>query len=300
MKDSSKIKISVCIPVYNMEKTIGNTINSVLSQDYEDFELIILDNSSTDNTVSEIKKISDPRIRLFINNENIGAYNNHNVALSKCSFEWIKILHGDDILFPNCFSVLIKQIKSLKDPEIKLISSGYINNQEPFSYVKDPTIFNHADFSIQLFEGNFLGTPSMVIIHKSVFESIGYFDPKFEPSSDSEFFLRYRKSFKSLVIPEVLVELGDDPISKRKLEDLKIKFLDSKLLEITIYVDSKNPLYKKILSNELSEYLKVSIRNIFSFRFKLFKKTFKITKKERILLVTFLKMIKKILGIEFR
>lgn len=202
----NEVKISVCIPVFNMEETIGKTIESVLNQDFQNFELIILDNCSTDKTVEEINKFSDIRIKLFINDKNVGAYNNHNLAIKKCNYGWIKILHGDDVLFPNCLSTFINQISLISDPEIKLISCGFLNNSKPFSYVNQNTIFPKADFQQQLYQGNFLGTPSMVILHRSIFDSIGYFNPNFEPSGDSEFFLRYRFQFKSLVIPDVLVE----------------------------------------------------------------------------------------------
>ena len=74
-------KLSVCIPVYNGAAFIKETIDSVLNQNFKDFEIVIVDNQSTDNTISIVKSYSDPRIKLFINETNIGMIPNWNKAM---------------------------------------------------------------------------------------------------------------------------------------------------------------------------------------------------------------------------
>jgi len=90
-------KISVCIPVYNGAETIRETINSVLSQTYKSFELLIVDNASKDNTVKIIKSINDPRIVLFINKENIGCGGNLEACKRKAKGDILFYLSADDI-----------------------------------------------------------------------------------------------------------------------------------------------------------------------------------------------------------
>lgn len=69
-------KISICIPVYNGAKTILETLKSVTSQTYKDFEIIVVDNASTDNTVELVNSVRDNRIKLYVNEKNIGGGGN--------------------------------------------------------------------------------------------------------------------------------------------------------------------------------------------------------------------------------
>ena len=107
-------KISVCIPVYNCEKYIAAAIDSVLSQTFHDYELIILDNCSTDGTLGVIRRYSDKRIRVIVNETNMGAAGNWNKALDEARGEYIKILCADDLLYPECLEL---QLALLEAPE---------------------------------------------------------------------------------------------------------------------------------------------------------------------------------------
>ena len=75
---SQKPKLSVCIPVFNVDWGIGKVIESILRQSFEDFELIVIDNQSDDKTVDVVKGFRDPRIKLIINDTNIGPSRNAN------------------------------------------------------------------------------------------------------------------------------------------------------------------------------------------------------------------------------
>lgn len=105
--------ISVCIPVYNCERYIGATIKSVLDQTFKNFELVILNNCSTDRTLDIIRQYMDPRIRVIENETNIGAEGNWNKALSEARGKFVKILCADDLLYPNC---LERQLAVFEDP----------------------------------------------------------------------------------------------------------------------------------------------------------------------------------------
>ena len=103
--------ISVVIPAFNAEKTIKKTIKSVLNQSYKNFELIIVDDNSKDATVSTIKESSDKRVRLYINEKNLGFEKNWNKALNKASGLYIKLLPDDDTL---AVDALFEQMKILE------------------------------------------------------------------------------------------------------------------------------------------------------------------------------------------
>ncbi len=111
--------VSIIMPSYNTAPYIKETIQSVLNQTYEDWELLIVDDCSTDNTDEVLSKIHDPRIRIFKNDCNSGAAVSRNRALREAKGQWIAYLDSDDLWMPE---KLEKQIKFME-------SHGYI-----FSY----------------------------------------------------------------------------------------------------------------------------------------------------------------------
>lgn len=94
-------KLSVCIPVYNAEPTILQTINSILAQTFADFELVIVDNASTDDSIKIIKSVKDKRIKLFQNEKNLGCGGNLTACAQKASTDLIFYVCADDIIDIN-------------------------------------------------------------------------------------------------------------------------------------------------------------------------------------------------------
>jgi len=94
-------KISVCIPVYNGSETILQTIQSVLTQTLKDFELIIIDNASSDNTVKLIESLKDDRLRLYKNLSNLGCGGNLNECIKKATGDFIFFVCADDLVDKN-------------------------------------------------------------------------------------------------------------------------------------------------------------------------------------------------------
>ncbi|MCO5383612.1 MAG: glycosyltransferase [Methanosarcina barkeri] len=89
--------VSICIPVYNSEKTIVSTLQSILNQTYQNLEIIIVDNASTDNTLDLIGKLTDPRIIIYKNSVNIGAEKNFSKCIELATGDYIAIFHSDDL-----------------------------------------------------------------------------------------------------------------------------------------------------------------------------------------------------------
>ncbi|NHQ61162.1 glycosyltransferase family 2 protein [Chlorobium sp. BLA1] len=115
--------VTVAIPMYNNGRFISETINSVLAQTFTDFELLIYDDQSTDDSYEIASSFMDRRIRLFRNEENLGPEGNWNKAISKVKGKYVKLLCGDDILFPHC---LEKQVSAFDEPlnrGVSLVSS---------------------------------------------------------------------------------------------------------------------------------------------------------------------------------
>ncbi len=106
--------VSICIPVYNKQEYVSATIQSVLNQTYENFELIIVDDCSTDNSGKVVKGFTDKRIRYICNKQNLGAEGNWTKLLGLAGGKYVKLLCCDDILYPECISA---QVGVLEDPD---------------------------------------------------------------------------------------------------------------------------------------------------------------------------------------
>ncbi|CAI3397726.1 glycosyltransferase family 2 protein [Enterococcus cecorum] len=93
--------VSIIMPSYNTSDFIGDSINSVLNQTYKNWELIIIDDNSSDNTADTVQSFNDSRIRYLVNSENKGAAFSRNRALREAKGNWIAFLDSDDIWYPN-------------------------------------------------------------------------------------------------------------------------------------------------------------------------------------------------------
>lgn len=120
--------ISVIIPLYNKENTIERTIRSVFSQSFTDFELIIVDDGSTDNSVAEVERIEDDRI-LLIRQKNGGPGKARNSGAKIAKGDWILFLDADDELIGNALSLMMDEVKKYPDADI-IDFGGYIREGE--------------------------------------------------------------------------------------------------------------------------------------------------------------------------
>ncbi|HSU53603.1 MAG TPA: glycosyltransferase family 2 protein [Candidatus Dormibacteraeota bacterium] len=103
--------VSICLPSFNNEAFIGSTIKTVLTQSFTDFELVVVDDKSSDRTVEVVRSVQDPRIRLMENERNLGLEGNWTRALSCSRGKYVKLLCGDDLLYPGC---LAQQVAALE------------------------------------------------------------------------------------------------------------------------------------------------------------------------------------------
>ena len=113
--------VSVCIPAYATEHFIGEAVHSVLDQGVEDLELIVVDDCSPDRTADVVEAIDDPRLRLVRNETNLGAVANWNKALSLTSGRYVKLVCGDDVLYPGCLAAQVDAMERV--PRASLVAS---------------------------------------------------------------------------------------------------------------------------------------------------------------------------------
>lgn len=124
-EDDVRPVISVCIPTYNGADYICDAVGSVLCQQYADYEILIVDNCSTDQTAKRIEDLQSElgsRIRYFRNEQNIGLAGNFNACLNYARGEYIKFLCVDDLLLPDCLALMAAELD--RHPSATLVCGG--------------------------------------------------------------------------------------------------------------------------------------------------------------------------------
>ena len=120
-------KFSVVVPLYNKGQSIKDTINSVLEQSFRDFELIIVNDGSADNSLQVVREIKDSRIRI-IDKKNGGVSSARNRGIAEAKNEWIALLDGDDLWLPNHLEDLARAIEVF--PDHKVFYTGWTTSEE--------------------------------------------------------------------------------------------------------------------------------------------------------------------------
>lgn len=166
-------------------------IESVLASDYPNFELIILDDYSTDKTVKIAKSYEerDARVRVYINEKNLGQFPNRNKALTYANGEFIKFLDSDDVMHPDSLSTMVNALMEFPDA---IAGGGVGNDGHHF-----PVLFTPREMYVNFFNGNNLLSiiPSSVIFRKELFTEMGDFPTNVGTFGDTLFMLQARARF---------------------------------------------------------------------------------------------------------
>ena len=181
--------ISVCIPVYNGEQTIKKTIESVLRQTYKNIEIIVLDNCSTDKTRDIVSSFNDSRLKLIVNECNVGMMGNWNRCFDYASGEYMIIMCADDIITPDCIGKKVSALDKYPDAVLAFSASlviddigKVIHSRHPFkkSIVADGRKMAH--YSLK--RHNLFAEPSNVVFRREIAEKAGRFDEDIRYSVD--------------------------------------------------------------------------------------------------------------------
>src|SRR5690606_8180243 len=243
MPDKNNIQITVFMAAYNAADYIAASIESVLKQTYDHFELLIVDDGSTDNTVEIIQRFHDPRIRLIQNDGNKGQPYTRNLALTEAKGEFLAVLDSDDIAFPNRLEIQLQHF--LDRPQLAVLGGqvyvidkyGQRTGQEMI-----PICGSKQLHSALLLHNSFVHPT--VMMRMSAFKDIGGY-PNHLVAQDYALFSRIALKYEVDNIPEYLGEyrMHDNNISIRKKhladEQLRaiLRYQLDKLLPETSHID---------------------------------------------------------------
>jgi len=157
-------KVSVCIPVYNSEKFLSQTIDSILNQTYDNIEIFAIDDGSTDNSLKILKKYSD-KINI-ISQTNQGLASALNTGIKKINGKWLKWFSPDDILYPNAIEILVNEAEKLDDNTIVYSNWELIdeNNKRLRNFSEQN--YNELevfDFNVRLLDGQQINVNTALI-----------------------------------------------------------------------------------------------------------------------------------------
>jgi glycosyltransferase involved in cell wall biosynthesis len=195
--------ISVLISVYNGEQTIRETIQSILNQTFEDFEIIVINDGSTDLTLEVLNSIPDPRIKVF-SYPNAGLNASRNRGISHASGEYVSFIDADDLWTPDKLEGQLKALQENTDAAIAYSWTDYIDENSQFLRLGPHYSFT-GDVFAKLLLADFIGSGSNPLIRKSTFAEVGNFDESIKGGQDWDMWLRLAKRYPFAVVPSVQI-----------------------------------------------------------------------------------------------
>jgi glycosyltransferase involved in cell wall biosynthesis len=207
MKTNSNPVVSVIIPTYNRAKVIGRSIISVLAQTYRDFELIIVDDGSTDNTEEVVKSFNDPRIYYIQKEQNRGVSVARNIGIKAARGDYIAFNDSDDEWLPTKLEKQMALFKRDEKGDLGLVLCGVLNQGLHGEYYIAPKIhlmrFDNL-LSHRLDVGYF---SIQFIIKRCVAAAELYFDENIRASEEWDLLLRLSRICRIDYVPEALARI---------------------------------------------------------------------------------------------
>ena len=193
-------KISIVIPAYNSESTITETIESVQKQTFSDFEVIIIDDGSTDKTVEIINKIDDERIKV-ISYENGGVSTARNRGISHTNGEFIAFIDADDLWTIDKLELQIAALEKYPEAGVAYSWTYFMYEQGKVIKPGHPVYFKGDVYSNLLVE-NFLAHGSNPLVRREVIDCVGGYDSNFPHCADWDFYLRLASYCHFALVPK--------------------------------------------------------------------------------------------------
>jgi len=253
---------SVIIPLYNKENYIEETLKSILNQTFQDFEIIIVEDCSTDNSKQKAESIISEKIRIIQHKNNKGLSASRNTGIQNSNSDFLAFLDADDIWHKNYLGKVHELIQGF--PQAHLFATNYLEVYSkkvavsPSSNLKD---FSKNGIVLDFFESNLhqnIYCPSSLCVKKGVFEKIGGYNAMINYGEDVDFNIRANSSFQLAYSNSALVNnimFSENKITNSSLKNKIITNFDlyeplaktnkslKKYLDINRYMMASN--YKK-------------------------------------------------------
>lgn len=256
-------KITVLLPVYNCELYIQAAVESILNQTFSDFEFLIIDDASTDETVAILKKINDSRIQLIEKPVNSGYTNSLNYGLKIAKGEYIARMDGDDISYPERFA---KQIAYL-DAHPEVVVCG--TNHKILGNVKMITLpLSNEAIKIGLLWGNRIPHSSAMIRKKILEDYSIQYDTKTEPAEDYHMWIQLLAYGKLCNLPELLLEyrVYSNQVSRKRADEQKKSDIAAKFKMLQYLNIAWNSVEREFLERQFGKTERIMFKDLEIFK----------------------------------
>lgn len=197
--------VSVICPAYNAAAFIEPTLQSVFGQTYQDFDFIVVDDGSTDNTRQILEKYAD-KIR-YVYKENGGQSSARNVGIKLAQGKYIALIDHDDLWLENKLELQVREIETSRDIDMVTCGCIFFRDDRDLN-VEIPKInsLNRKQLINQLLVGNTLGSCSKILIRRECFDSVGLFDESLRMAEDWDLYLRIAQTRTIRCVEQPLVK----------------------------------------------------------------------------------------------
>lgn len=209
------MRLSICIPTYNRARMLETTIGTILDQTYSDFELVIVDNDSKDNTAAVVGSIRDPRIRYIRNPKNVGHVENHNRCLEEARGDVIAIYHDHDLYDRDLVRRSVELLAA--NPQVGMVCCA-VHLVDPTcperiirTFAEDwPPVVSGLELRNRLLHRWPSPIPApTAMVRRACYEQCGGFRPEFGLAADRELWIRILRCWDLGYIAEPLARLRD-------------------------------------------------------------------------------------------
>jgi glycosyltransferase involved in cell wall biosynthesis len=194
--------ISIIIPAYNAAATILETIESVQQQTFSDFELIVINDGSTDKTPELLQSVQDERLKVF-SYENGGLSTARNRGIAHATGEFIAFLDADDLWTSDKLELQLAALQQHLDAGVAYSWTYFMDEKgrERFFHPCDPVVFEGNVYD-KLLVGDFIYNGSNTLIRRQAIDSVGGFDPEINACADWDYWLRLAAHWNFVVVPK--------------------------------------------------------------------------------------------------
>ena len=237
-------KVSVIINCFNGSRFVNNCLKSVINQSYSNYEIILFDNNSSDNSIKQAKKFNSKKIRIFKSKKKLKLYDARNKAIDKSKGKYLAFLDIDDTWYPKKIEKQINKM-NLEDSDICYTNYWSINGEKKiFSKNKLPS----KNMTFEILD-NYPICISTILMKRNIFFKMKKFDNKYEIIGDFDFIYRASKKYKFSVIQEPLAEYL---IHRKSTTNKK---LDLRVSEMNKW------LYKNKNNKYFTQFEKINLKN---------------------------------------
>jgi len=202
-------KFSVVIAVYNKEAFIADTLRSVINQSFTDFEIILVNDGSTDSSEEIIKSFKDKRISYYFQH-NAGAAAARNTAINKATAPYIALLDADDLWAPNYLVEQNRLLKKYPNASVFACNSEIKDGVKIIHETYSINIGNKEDLEVNFFEASYISSiinSSTTVLKREVFDTTGLYDCTIKSGQDTDLFIRIGLHYLIVFSPKVLVTI---------------------------------------------------------------------------------------------